>query len=54
MSGKYREPDKEDLYQLNLTQEKFKILRTALSKGKICLQSEGAPIEFRDIRLELF
>jgi hypothetical protein len=26
---------------------------TALTKGKICLQSEGAPIEFRNICLEL-
>ncbi|MCP4726003.1 MAG: DUF1080 domain-containing protein [bacterium] len=26
---------------------------SALTKGKICFQSEGAPIEFRDIRLEL-
>ncbi|MBT4483363.1 MAG: DUF1080 domain-containing protein [Candidatus Latescibacteria bacterium] len=28
--------------------------QTSLTKGKICIQSEGAPIEFRNIRLELF
>jgi hypothetical protein len=28
-------------------------VRSSLTKGKICFQSEGAPIEFRDIRLEL-
>ncbi len=27
--------------------------QASLAKGKICLQSEGAPIEFRNIRLEL-